>query len=145
MDERGFAFSLDAVLALIPVLIVVAAVTSINYDPLTTESHVRLSHSAQDSIEAMAHYKQNDGSNTLQDISNILKENQNDETGIKNAGQIAGSFLNKTLNGTNYSLTEETQLKGKVIASNADLKSADNVAVGVKNCENYTFKLYVWS
>ncbi|MCE7699255.1 MAG: hypothetical protein K8E24_010735 [Methanobacterium paludis] len=145
MDEIGFAVSLDAVLALIPVLIVVAAVTSINYDPLTTESHVRLSHSAQDSIEAMAHYKQNDGSNILQDISNILKENQNDETGIKNAGQIAGSFLNKTLNGTNYSLTEETQLKGKVIASNADLKSADNVAVGVKNCENYTFKLYVWS
>jgi hypothetical protein len=145
MDERGFAFSLDAVLALIPVLIVVAAVTGLNYDPLTTESHVRLSHSAQDSIEAMAHYKQDDGSNTLQDISNILKENQNDETGIKNAGQIAGSFLNKTLKGANYSLTEETQLKGKVIASNADLNSADNVAVGVKNCDNYTFKLYVWS
>ncbi|MCE7699254.1 MAG: hypothetical protein K8E24_010725 [Methanobacterium paludis] len=145
MDERGFAFSLDAVLALIPVLIVAAAVTGLNYDPLTTESHVRLSHSAQDSIEAMAHYKQDDGSNTLQDISNILKENQNDETGIKNAGQIAGSFLNKTLKGANYSLTEETQLKGKVIASNADLNSADNVAVGVKNCDNYTFKLYVWS
>jgi hypothetical protein len=146
MDEKGFTLSLDAVLALIPVLIVLAAVTSINYDSLTTQSQeIRLSHNAQDSIEAMAHYRQNDGSNTLQDLSNILLENQNDETGIKTAGQMAGSFLNKTLNGTNYSLTEETQLKGKVIASTADLKDASNVAVGVKNCGNYTFKLYVWN
>ena len=69
----------------------------------------------------------------------------NDETGIKTAGQVAGSFLNKTLNGSNYRLTEETQLKGKVIASNADMKGASNVAVGVKSCGNYTFKLYVWN
>ena len=146
MDERGFALSLDAVLALIPVLIVLAAVTNVNCDPLTTQSQeVRLSHNAQDSIEAMAHYRQKYGLNTLQDISNILQENNNDETGIKTAGQVAGSFLNKTLNGSNYRLTEETQLKGKVIASNADMKGASNVAVGVKSCGNYTFKLYVWN
>lgn len=146
MDEKGFAFTLDAVLALIPVLIVFAAVTTANYAPLMTSfQEARLPHTAQDSIEAMDHYTESDGFSTLEDISNTLKENNNDGTGIKSAGKIANHFLGETLNGKHYTLTEESQLKGKVIASNAELKDAKNVAAGVKSCGNYTFKLYVWN
>ncbi len=146
LDERGFAFTLDAVLALIPVLIVFAAVTTANYAPLMTSfQEARLPNTAQDSIEVMAHYKEDDGFSTLEDVSNTLKKNNNDRTGIKAAEEIAGPFLEKALNGKHYALTEENQLKGKVIASNAELKDARDVGIGAKSCGNYTFKLYVWN
>ena len=141
MDNKGFIFTLDTVLALIIAFIALAAVVSITESPLSSQT--RLSHNAQDVLETMATYKKGpEEPSVLQNVASILSANKNDQTGIKEAGQVAGAYLNQTLNNTKYNLTE-TQLNA-TIAANADMKEANNVAVGVKSCDGYVFRLCVW-
>ena len=141
MDNNGFVFTLDAVLALIIVFIALAAVASINETPLS--SQIRLSHNAQDVLETMAAYKKGpEEPSVLQKVANILSSSNNDQNGIKEAGQVAGAYLNQTLNSTKYNLTE-AQLN-ITITANADMKEASDVAVGVKSCDGYMFRLCIW-
>ena len=141
MDNNGFIFTLDAALALIIVFIALAAVASITESPLS--SQIRLSHNAQDVLETMATYKKSpEEPSLLQNIASILSANKNDQNGIKEAEQVAGAYLNQTLNNTKYNLTE-TQLN-VTIAANADMKEANDVAVGLKSCNGYVFRLCVW-
>jgi len=141
MDNNGFVFTLDAALALIIVFIALAAVASITESPLS--SQIRLSHNAQDVLETMATYNRSpEEPSLLQNVAGILSANKNDQTGIKEAGQAAGAYLNQTLNNTKYNLTE-TQLNA-TIAANADMKEANDIAVGVKSCDGYIFRLCVW-
>jgi predicted nucleotidyltransferase len=144
MDEKGFIFSWDAVLALIPVFVVITAIFNVNYSSLEDPNQdIRLSHMAEDSMNAMASYRQNNGLSLLENISKVLSEHQNDVTGIKEAGKIAGPFLDKTLKGVNYRLTEENQIN-KTITASADFKGADNVEVSSRSYGGYIFKLWVW-
>jgi hypothetical protein len=141
MDDNGFVFTLDAVLALVIVFIALAAVASVNESPLS--SQIRLSHNAQDVLETMAAYKKGpEDPSVLQNVANILSTHNNDQSGTKEAGQAAGAYLNQTLNSTKYNLTE-AQLN-ITIAANADMKEAGDVAVGVKSCDGYIFRLCVW-
>ena len=141
MDDNGFVFTLDAVLALVIVFIALAAVASINESPLS--SQIRLSHNAQDVLETMATYKRSpEEPSVLQNAAKILSANKNDQTGISEAGQVAGAYLNQTLNNTKYNLTEP-QLNA-TIAANEDMEEANNIAVGVKSCDGYIFRLCIW-
>ena len=141
MDNKGFVFTLDSALAIIIAFIALAAVVSITESPLSSQT--RLSHNAQDVLETMATYKKGpEEPSVLQNVASILSANKNDQTGIKEAGQVAGAYLNQTLNNTKYNLTE-TQLNA-TIAANADIKEANNIAVGVKSCDGYVFRLCVW-
>ena len=141
MDDNGFVFTLDAVLALVIVFIALAAVASINESPLS--SQIRVSHNAEDVLETMATYKRSpEEPSVLQNIASILAANKNDQTGISEAGQVAGDYLNQTLNNTKYNLTEP-QLNA-TIAANAGMEEASDVAVGVKSCDGYVFRLCVW-
>ncbi|MGB9978663.1 hypothetical protein [Methanobacterium sp.] len=143
MDDKGFIFTIDAVMALIIIFIALTAVASINESSLSSSLQIRLLHNAQDTLETMSTYKTCPEEFTvLQNIANILSANKNDQTGIKEAGQIAGVYLNQTLNGTKYNLTE-AQLNA-TIAANADMREANDIAVGVKSCDGYVFRLCVW-
>ncbi|KAF5059159.1 hypothetical protein [Methanobacterium aggregans] len=145
MDEKGFIFSWDAVLALIPLFIVITAIFNVNYSALEAPNQdIRLSHISQDSINAMVNYRENNGLSLLENMSKVLSEHHNDGTGINEAGEIADSFLNKTLPGVNYRLTEENQLNGTVLTSNADFEGAKNVEVSSRSYGGYIFKLWVW-
>ena len=144
MDNKGFIFTLDAVLALIPVFLVIIAVSGASQGNLIQPSQqVRLSHQAQDTLDAMAQYR-NGGETLLEEIVMVLKSNNNDVSGVDAARKIAGAFLNKTLPGANYELIELNQLNGETIVSKGVRDKAQNVAVGTKNYGNYCFKLYVW-
>ncbi|HEX3014082.1 MAG TPA: hypothetical protein VHO92_07400 [Methanobacterium sp.] len=142
MDDNGLIFTLDSALALIIIFIALAAVASITESPLS--SQIRLSHNAQDVLETMAAYKNgSEESTVLQDIASILAANKNDQTGINEAGQVAGAYLNQTLGSAKYNFTEINQLN-TTIAANADMKEANNIAVSAKSCEGYVFRLYIW-
>ncbi|MEN4006792.1 MAG: hypothetical protein PQ964_05520 [Methanobacteriaceae archaeon] len=141
MDEKGLVFTLDAVLALIPVFIIIAAVANVG-DSGSASNQNRYIQDAQDTLEIMT--AQNSlNSNVLQNIASILALNNNSEAGIQEAGKIAGSYLNKTLGNSNYSLMEVSELN-KTIAFRGDIKKANDVSVGFKSCGKYIFKLYVW-
>lgn len=135
MDEKGLIFTLDTVLALIPVFIIITAVANV----CVPESvQVRYIQDAQDTLEIMT------SSNVLQNTASVLTLNNNSKEGIQEAGKIAGPYLNKTLGNSNYSLMEISALN-KTIVSHGDIKKANDVSVGFKSSGKYIFKLYVWN
>lgn len=141
MDEKGFVYTLDTILALIPVMIVLFGVTHLTASP-EPHSQVISSQKAQDTMQLMAQYTEGDGMTVLERISSILASGHNNEASIRKAGKIASSFLDKNFSGK-YILTEESQLNGKSLAGNLDLKSTMNVATASRNCGSYTFRIYV--
>ena len=144
MDNKGFILTLDAVLALIPIFIVLIAISGIDQGNLILPSqHIRLGHQAQDALDAMAQYSTGDD-NLIEEMVTVLESNDNDASSVDAAGKLACAFLDNTLPGTNYELIELNQLHGKTIISKGDMDNAQNVAVGSKNYGNYSFKLYVW-
>jgi len=144
MDSRGIIFSIDAALALIPLLILFTAVAGSSNLSFTGD-HVRINHDAQDTLETMANYKLAGYKSTvLQNVTDTLKKYNNSPEGVDLSGQIADSYLNKSLSGSKYILIEINQLKGTVIASNADIDDGTNIAVGIRNYGDYTFKLFIW-
>lgn len=142
MDDKGFIFTLDAAMALIIIFIALAAVASTN--EFSSSPQIRLSHSAQDTLETMAAYKKDpEGFTVLQNVTMTLTASKNSQEGIKEAGQLAGAYLNQTLGSTKYNLTEINQIN-TTIAANADMNDADDVAVGVEGCDGYMFRLCIW-
>jgi len=142
MDEKGLIFTSDAVLALIPVFIIIAVVANVGNSG-SVSNQVRYIQDAQDTLEIMT-ANQNSYSNVLQNIASILARNNNSEKGIQEAWKIAGPYLNKTLVNSNYRLMEISEIN-KTLASRGDIKNARDISVGFKNYGNYTFKLYVWN
>lgn len=144
MDKKGFLFTFDAIIALISVFIVIMAVSSADQGGLILPSQqVRLSQQAQDTLDLMAQYRNSDIT-ILEEIALILMTNNNNGTGITEAGKIASAFLDKNLPGVNYQLVEINQLNGTIITSKGNMQNAGNVAVGSRNHGNYCFKLFVW-
>ncbi|MEN6592476.1 MAG: hypothetical protein ABFC12_04445 [Methanobacterium sp.] len=144
MDDNGFIFTLDAVLALIPVFIILIAVSSVDQGSLILPSQqIRLSHQAQDALDAMGQYHTSEDT-LIEEMVTVLKTNGNNAAGIAGAGELAGSYLDNNLQGMNYKLVELNHLNGETIISKGKVEDAPNVAVGTKNHGDYCFKLYVW-
>ena len=141
MDDKGFAYTIDAVLALIPIMIVFVAVIHITATP-EPPSPIASSQNAQDTMELMTHYTDGSGMTVLESISYTLQEGNNSKDSIEKAGKIASSFLDKNSD-ENYLLTEENHLSGKALAGKLDLEHTENVATAVGNCGNYSFRLYM--
>lgn len=145
MDDKGFIFTIDAALALIIVFILIGSLTYLSESQLTSPGQTRISHDAQDTLETMATYKNGpEGLTILQNVSNTLTANNNSAAGINEAGQVAGAYLNRTLDSGKYNFTEVNQLNSTIVA-NANMKDASNIAVGVRSYDDYIFKLYIWN
>ena len=141
MDDKGLAYTLDAVLAQIPVIIVIFRVS--NFMASVEPAHpVHSSQNAQDILELMSYSEVNHIS-VLEKISLILSSGNNSRASITDAQKIASSFLDEKLAGNDYLLTEENQLRGEILAGKMDLKKEDNLATASMNCGNYTFRIYI--
>jgi len=144
MDERGLIFTIDSVLALIPIFIIIFAITNISDSEINSlPHHVSSVQCAQDLLEVMSN-QNNLGDNILLNMADILSRNGNSDLGIEEAGKIAGFYLNNTLKNSKYSLSEINRLN-RTIVSNGDIKNAYEISVGFKTCKNYIFKLYIWN
>lgn len=140
MDNKGLIFTLDAVLAIIPVFIILTTIAYIGSDFSATPTQIRESHNAQDVLETMSTYKNSPtDSTTTQNVINALKTKNYDL-----AEQIACAYLNKTIGNLKYNFTEVNQLN-TTIAANGNMEKEHNIAIGVKNYDEYTFKLYIWN
>jgi hypothetical protein len=145
MDNKGLIFTLDSVLALIPIFIIIIAVANISDSGLISSTgQVRSFCNAQDTLEIMATNQNELHSNVLQNMATVLAENSDSEKGINEAEKIACIYLNKTIGSSKYNLMEINQLN-KTIASNGDMKDANDISVGFKSSGNYIFKLYIWN
>jgi hypothetical protein len=144
IDENGIFFSIDAGLALIPVLILLFTIGNINIDYTHSYLETRYFHVAQDSAELMANYCGPDGYTILEKVSITLSENSDSEKGIECARKILDPFLKKNLGSMNYRIVELNHFKGKEIASKGNYDDAQEVGVAVKGYGDYLFMLYVW-
>ncbi|HSQ01827.1 MAG TPA: hypothetical protein VLM77_01065 [Methanobacterium sp.] len=143
-DVRGIFFSIDAGLALIPVLILLLTVSNTNIDYTHTYQEKSCFQKAQDSAELMVVYTGPDNQTILEEISSAISENPDPNDAVESARDIADPFLKKTLGRMNYRLVEINYLKGREIASKGNFEEARDVAVAVKCNRIYLFKLYVW-
>lgn len=142
MDEKGFAYTMDAVLALIPVMIVLFGISNFSASP-ELPIGIHSSQKAHDTMDLMVNYCDGNDQSVLERVSTILTQGNNSQISINSAGEIASNFLGKNIAGSEYLLIEEKQLGGKKLAGNMELKNTDNIATASRNCGNYTFRIYV--
>jgi hypothetical protein len=142
VEDKGFIYTLDAIIALTILLIVTASLTHFltleHYPP----SEYRNYH-ARDIIDLMASYDTGNGT-VLERISHELNSHQNREEAIREANRIASEFLNSKFPNIKYNLTAYNGIESVTIASNAEMSKADNINSAIRNYNNYTFQLYVW-
>ncbi len=143
-DVKGIFLSLDAVLALIPIMILLLTVVSTNIEYYHCNMEKKYFHNAQDSAELMAQYRGPNDQTVLEGLSKALSENPDPRSGAAAAKKIAEPFLRKTLGNMKYRLVEIKYLKGKEISSNGNFNDSKDVGVAVKSYGEYTYKLYVW-
>ena len=101
-DVKGIFFSIDAGLALIPVLILLLTVSNTNMDYTHIYQEKSCFQKAQDSAELMAIYTGHDNQTILEEISTAISENPDPRKAVESARNIADPFLKKTLGRMNY-------------------------------------------
>ncbi|MEG3225273.1 MAG: hypothetical protein BME94_07095 [Methanobacteriales archaeon Met13] len=141
MDQKGFIFTFDAVLALIPLFLVIALVSSLQV-PFEAHSQVVISQNAHDYLDILASSQVKDRS-VMESMVQVLNINHNNDTGVEEAREILKPVMDNLMVGTSYQLMETSQLNGTIIISQGDLKSSSRVATATRNWGNYTFILLV--
>lgn len=144
MDDKGFIFTFDSALALIPIFILIIAVSNVDDGLSSSSKHLHSLQSAQDTLIIMSNYPNGLNSNPFQEIANVLAANNDSDQGVYEAGKIANYYLKKTILDSKYCLMETKRIN-RIIASNGDIKNADDASVGLKSYEGYLFKLYIWN
>jgi len=134
MNDRGFIFTTDAVLMLIPIFILITALAgfSLHSPPV---SNYYIAHDAMDSIATQDDYQGN-----LKTLAyNISNGNK---TVPNNITRILTSF-----NGWNYNLTYYNSTTGQFQTLSNKSVMTTNISIistAVRVYGNMTFKLYMW-
>jgi hypothetical protein len=136
-EECGIFFCIDAVLALIPIIIIVAAVAQIYIDPSVSNLQLVMFHQAQDTLNLMS-VKNNYEPSILEQVSSSISDNN-----LDSANKIANTWLENRLENKTYRLVEVNHLNGREICSSGDMNSAQIVVTAVKSQNSYIYKLYL--
>jgi len=144
-DKKGFFSVTDGILATLMIIIALLVFnTVINMDisqySLTNDDFL----TSQDVMEVMALKVNENSFSTLETIKYKLESNNNSLQSIREVAIISGEFLNKTIPNKSYSLVENSQLNGTVIASNDNMHLAKNLSTATRNIGKYSFTLYIW-
>ncbi|MBE6508927.1 MAG: hypothetical protein E7Z77_05865 [Methanobrevibacter sp.] len=144
LDEKGYFYIIDAILAvtllLIAFLIVNAAISVPNPDYSYESKDIRI---AQDAMEMLSGKVNFTDRTFLGEISEILKRNENSKESIREVSNLCRDKLD-SLNIKNYRFSENNILKGKVLASSGDYSKAIAVSVATRNYGNYSYSLSTW-
>ncbi|MBR3139785.1 MAG: hypothetical protein IKF11_02820 [Methanobrevibacter sp.] len=144
LDSKGSFFIIDAILAIVLILIVFFIVNSAISIPTPEYSYqTKDSRDVQDIMELLSGKVDFTDQTFLGEISNILKENKNSKQSIREVSKISKDKLD-SYNLDNYQFSENNVLKGEVLASSGDYKKAQNVSVATRNYGDYSFTLSVW-
>lgn len=139
-DEYGIFFCYDALLALIPIIIILSAVTQIQFNPSDSQMEKVLFHQAQDTLDMMSVQNRPEEPSILERLSFSISNNN-----LESTHQIADSWLKNKLGKRKYRLIEVNHLNGREICSGGEINRAKNVAVAVKCQDQYIYMLYLGS
>lgn len=143
-DQSGNLYLADAIIALTILFISMIMLNSLISLPNSTYSDIsHNSKTSQDIMEILSGKVYFSDKTFLNEISGILKENDNSKESIKEVSQICDDKF-KQFNLKNYRFVESNQLNGEVLASSGDFNKANNVSTATRNFDEYSYTLYVW-
>lgn len=144
LDDKGYFYIIDAILAvmlLLMVFLVVNAVISIPSPDYSYEAHdIR---TAQDIMEILSGKVNFTDRTFLAKISQILENGENSKESIREASKICKNKLD-SYGMKNYKFCENNVLDGKVLASSGDYSKASDVCVATRNYGVYSYSLSTW-
>lgn len=133
MNDKGFVFTMDAVLMLIPIIIIAAAVSNISL----TVPHESPHYDAQDALDVLYY------ADTNRSIVNNLSLGTTQ--GVTNANNTIKSL--KVLNSFNASYNLTYSINGGpfiTLISNGTITDKSLVSTATRNYGNVTLTLYLW-
>ena len=143
-DEKGNFYLIEAILAITILLTAILIVNTVISLPSPDYSYEDKDlKSAQDIMEVLSKKINFTDQTFLGEISAILKENKNSKKSIRDVSDICQNKLD-SFELTNYKFCENNKLKGKVLASNGNYDSSDEVSVATRSYGDYSYTLYVW-
>ena len=144
LDEKGYFYIIDAILAvmlLLMVFLIVNATISIPSPDYSYDSKdIRM---AQDTMEMLSGKVNFTDQTFLGEISEILKENENSKDSVRDVSRLSKDKLN-SFNLKNYKFSENNVLNGKVLAESGDYSKAKDVSVATRNYGDYSYSLSTW-
>ena len=143
LDEKGYFYIIDAILAVVLILVVFLIVNSAISISDDSSHDIKNSKDAQDVMEILS-AKVNFTDNTfLGDISKILEDGENSKESVREVSKISKDRLS-SFNLDNYRFSENNVLKGKTLASNGDYSKANDIVVATRNYDDYSYSLSTW-
>lgn len=144
LDEKGNLLIIDAILALILILIAVFVINTVMSIPDPTYSeNVRDFKNAQDYMTILSDGVNFTDRTFIGDISKILSDGKNSKDSIREVSDISKNKLD-SLGLKNYQFSETNVLDNKILASSGDYNSAGNVSVAGRSYGDYFYTLSVW-
>lgn len=145
-DNKGFISLTDALLSIFILLMVLIAfnmITDIEIPSLSEEN--KDLKTSQDIMEIMSSKIDGRDHTVLERITYILAENNNSIASKREVKEILDDFFMVYLEDRyHYSFVETNQLNGKVLSSNGDYESANNIDVAMRKYGNYSYSLYLF-
>jgi hypothetical protein len=137
-EECGIFLCYDALIALIPIIIILAAVTIIHIDPSASNLELVLFHQAQDTLNLMSVRDNPFEPSILEQISSSIPDNNQES-----AKKIANDWLKKRAENRKYRLVELDHLNEQEICSSSDMDNSKIVSVAVNSYKGHIYKLYL--
>ncbi len=144
LDNKGSFYIIDAILAVILLLIVFLAINATITMPTHDYSYeTRDIKTAQDIMELLSGKIDFEDESFISEISAILNEGENSKESIREVSKISKSKLD-SYNLENYRLVETNVLNNVVLASKGDWDNVENISVATRTYGEYSFTLSVW-
>ena len=144
LDNKGSFYIIDAILAVILLLIVFLAINATITMPTHDYSYeTRDIKTAQDIMELLSGKVDFEDESFISEISAILNEGENSKESIREVSRISKSKLD-SYDLENYRLVETNVLNNVVLASRGDWDNAENISVATRTYGEYSFTLSTW-
>lgn len=144
LDEKGNFYIIDAVLAVIILLIVFLALNIAISIPSPDYSYqTRDIKTAQDIMEILSGKVNVTDRTFIGDISTVLSEKEDSKEAIREVSKMSRVKFD-LYNLENYRFCENNVLDGEVLASSGDYSKAGEVSVASRAYGDYYYTLYLW-
>ena len=144
LDNKGSLYIIDAILAIVLLLIVFLIInTAVNVPTYEYSYETKDIRQAQDVMELLSGKIDFSDHTFISEISGILEDGKNSKQSVREVSQISKDKLD-SLNIKNYRFTETNVLDGEVLASNGNYDEGDSVSVATRTYGDYSYTLSVW-
>lgn len=144
LDNKGSFYLIDAILAVVLLLIVFLAINTTVTMPTHEYSYEsRDIRTAQDVMELLSGRIDFQDKSFISEISGILKEGENSKESIREVSKISRDRLD-SYDLENYRLVESNVLNDEVLALKGNYDDAENVSVATRTYGDYSFTLSTW-